>query len=433
MSPIDDELRALLTSRASDVPPAPDPLGGIETRARGLRRRRLLTSVSGAAAVVVAVAVAVPLLVSGTDKAAVNSPGDPSPTVSAVETPYRPANLLPWQRSSSLDRFGSSSNYLGRIGQLLGEQDYGKVGFVPLWDGPTEDAFEATVGQAWLGTDEAKLVTVGDGDQLGPVVDPSKPYVAFAVGKTKGTLIVVAAPDAVVEYAAEGGNGWQQISGVGQAPAGVGLVPLDAEDPNDSIRVTEADGTQVVASAPDWTPAFTGTPVNVLDTWVHRGDPQSLSDAEVVKAYDHAVSGTGGHYRSLYDGTRDGLRFTLGQAWAAGETAAHTVAYDSDGTFYLGPETPRDPWVLGAVFSTGAAKDLLVLLPRPGAGRIAYSPDATSPFNDVASGRSQQMEVGLVDRDPMAQQDRVQVHRGDDSIILTEGIAKLTCGAKECG
>ena len=51
----------------------------------------------------------------------------------------------------------------------------------------------------------------------------------------------------------------------------------------------------------------------------------------------------------------------------------------------------------------------------------------------MASGRSDLTPVGLVDRDPKATADRVQVHRGDDSVILTEGIAKLTCGAKECG
>src|SRR5690348_13699651 len=108
MSPIDDQLRALLTSRASDVPPAPDPLGGIETRARGLRRRRVFTSAAGAAAVVVAVAVAVPLLVSGGGTTAVKPPGDTTPTTTAVETPYIPANLYPWATRGNSEIFGSS-------------------------------------------------------------------------------------------------------------------------------------------------------------------------------------------------------------------------------------------------------------------------------------------------------------------------------------
>jgi hypothetical protein len=431
MSPLDDEVRSLLQSKAAGVDPAPDPLGGIESRARGLRRRRVLTSVSGAAAVVVAVAVAVPLLVSGSDTATRQPGGTPTPT---AETPFRPANLLPWPRPEALEIFGSSINYLSPIGRLMGEPDYARVGYQPLWTGSVEGSAAVTVGEAWKGTEPARLVTVGAGDQLGPVVDPSQSVVAFAVGGDKGTLIVVAAPDAVVEYAADGSS-YQQISDVGQAPKGIGLVPIEAEDPNDTIRVTEADGSVVVQPAPDWTPVDTTTPVNVLDTWVHRGYRQVLSTAAVVHAYEQAtgLSG-GGQYRSLYDGSHLGVSFTIGQAWTSGEPA-HTVALLSDGTFFLGPVTPRDPWLLGTLLATRhlVGSDLLVLLPRPGAGRIGYSPDGTSPFTDVANGRSDLNPVAVLDRDPKATADRVQVHRGDDSVILTEGIAKLTCGAKDCG
>ncbi|MCU1602856.1 MAG: hypothetical protein JWO22_3565 [Frankiales bacterium] len=418
MSPIDDELRALLSSRAGRVDPAPDPLGGIENRARGLRRRRIVSSVSGAAAVVVAVAVAVPLLVSGSGSTAVRQPGDPSPTPDSVALdPQAPWAVRGEQiEPHLLDDCECSPLYVRKTSPDLA--DYQVYGISTSSTRP---------GLATIPTSVGNLV------KHTPAVTPLPDDLRVLTWVEPQRLIVVAAPDALVEYSSEG-NGFQQISDVGQAPKGVGIVPIAAEDPNDSIRVTEADGTVVTEPAPDWTPPFTGTPVNVLDTWVHRGDAQTVSGPDLIQAYERATGKTGhGSYRSLYDGTHNGLRFTIGQAWDDGEAAAHTVAFDSSGTFFLGPETPRDPWVLGAVFATGGARDLLVLLPRPGAGRIGYSPDAASAFGDVASGRSDLDAVGLVDRDPRAQQDRVQVHRGDDSIILTEGIAKLTCGDKECG
>ncbi|MCU1621965.1 MAG: hypothetical protein JWL79_810 [Frankiales bacterium] len=427
MSPLDDELRSLLQSRAAGVEPAPDPLGGIESRARGLRRRRVLTSVSGAAAVVVAVAVAVPLLVSGSDTAT-RQPGGtstPSPTVAAVTDGalFDPTN--PWAPRGDVAKRVVTDQCTSCVA-LFTDVVAGRAETFSLEHKP-----DGTYVLAHDRYADATATIVRHEEQPLPTDLHSLAW-ALQPDDSQGRLVVVAAPDALVEYAGDGSS-YQQISDVGQAPKGIGLVPIEAEAPTDTIRVTEAAGSVVVQPAPDWTPVDTTTPVNVLDTWVHRGDPQTISDATVVTAFDHSRSGSGGHYRSLYDGTRNGLHVTIGQAWDDGDAAAHTVAYDSSGTFFLGPETPRDPWVLGAVFASGGAQDLLVLLPRPGAGRIGYSPDGTSPFTDVASGRSDLTPVGLVDRDPKATADRVQVHRGDDSVILTEGIAKLTCGAKECG
>ena len=70
MTPIDDELRNLLHARADVLTPSADPLGGVERRARRMRRNRVAASVAGAALAVSAVAVAIPLLQSGTDDGA---------------------------------------------------------------------------------------------------------------------------------------------------------------------------------------------------------------------------------------------------------------------------------------------------------------------------------------------------------------------------
>jgi spore germination protein GerM len=65
MTPLDDELRRALGARASRLTPPSDPLAGIESRARGIQRRRQALAGGGAAAVVLAVAVAVPLATRG--------------------------------------------------------------------------------------------------------------------------------------------------------------------------------------------------------------------------------------------------------------------------------------------------------------------------------------------------------------------------------
>src|SRR3954451_8810401 len=90
MTPIDDELRNLLHARADVVKPAPDPLGGIERRARRMRRNRVAASVAGAALAVSAVAFAVPLLRPGSDSGATQfatQPPSAQPSASPVTVP----------------------------------------------------------------------------------------------------------------------------------------------------------------------------------------------------------------------------------------------------------------------------------------------------------------------------------------------------------
>lgn len=421
MSPIDDELRAMLQSRATDISPAPDPLGGIESRARGLRHRRAATAMAGAAAVVAAVAVAVPLALDSDTRTAVRTPAQSA-------TPVADAWALdaqhPWAFRGSRDDAALATF----------ASDYATAhpgaSVSPLWGEVYEPSrrYEAALVAHGADGDRYAFAVAAPGgtdfvvDQ--PLPEDTSALALIVPGDEAKRLVVVASPEVDrIQYAPHGTT----YTDLAELAPGVAVGPAVGSAAA-AYRVLAADSSVVasgpVTATPD-TPA--GDPGNVLATWVHRGSAQTITDAAVVKAFG------GGHYRSLYDGTSHGLSFTIGQAWRDGDAAAHTVALDSSGVFFLGPETPVDPWVLGAVFSTGSPTDLLVLLPRPGAGRIGYSPTATGAFGDVASGRSDLNPVGLVDRDPKATGDRVQVHRGDDSVILTEGIATLTCGAKDCG
>src|SRR5689334_14913894 len=65
MTPLDDELRQALSSRAASLAPPADPLTGIEARAGRIRRTRVALAAGGAALAVAAVAVAVPALDTG--------------------------------------------------------------------------------------------------------------------------------------------------------------------------------------------------------------------------------------------------------------------------------------------------------------------------------------------------------------------------------
>src|SRR3954468_16455966 len=97
MTPLDDELRSLLHSRADGVAPAPDPLGGIERRAKRMRRNRVGASVAGSALVVAAIAVAVPTLVPDRDGAS-SVANTPTPTATPADVPTRnhgPSDLDP--------------------------------------------------------------------------------------------------------------------------------------------------------------------------------------------------------------------------------------------------------------------------------------------------------------------------------------------------
>ena len=428
MSPIDDELRALLHERAGTLPPAPDPLGGIEARARGLRRRRALAVVSSTAVVVAAIAVAVPLALGDGGGAAVRVPAG-SPTATVLDR-YALDPAHPWEfrgtnDDAALARF--TADYTRR---------HPDSGATALWGERYEPSgrYEAAlVLESPHGNRYAFAVASPSGTSFlvdEPLPDGTRALAFVVPGDEQERLVVLTSPDVDrIDYAPDGTT-YTQLA---QLAPGVAVGP--ATGTSDAVyRALAADGSVVasgpVAAAPDTPP---GDPTNLLAAWVHRGDRQQIPDATVVDAFVRADPGTAGHYRSLYDGTSGGLGLTIGQAWHDGDAGARLVAYDTDGTFFLGPVTPRDPWLVAAVFSRTNAADLLVLLPRPGAGRVGYAPSATAPFNDVASGRSDLDPVGLVDRDPKALDDRVQVHRGDDSVVLTVPVASLTCGAKECG
>jgi hypothetical protein len=198
-------------------------------------------------------------------------------------------------------------------------------------------------------------------------------------------------------------------------------------------------------STPSATPAVVqaADPLNLL-TWQARGTAPAEADVSALKAGFAAAVGAPldqVQFRLLFSITHHGLTVTMGQAWAQGQLA-HDVGYTTGGAnspeLFVGKQTAMQTPVVALVAAgaAGATTDLLVLVPRPGTGQVSYSPDATTSFAAVASGRSDIDAVGLVDRDPRAMQDRVQILDGDgntDKPLYRGAVAPLVCGAKECG
>ena len=106
MSPLDDELRAALHSRAGSVLPSPDPLVGAERRAAGLRRRRTAASVVGSALAAAAIAVAVPALAPSSTGPAPQVAASAPPTA-VVQAPEALDPDAPWPyRGAPLPQLG---------------------------------------------------------------------------------------------------------------------------------------------------------------------------------------------------------------------------------------------------------------------------------------------------------------------------------------
>lgn len=290
MTPIDDELRATLQGRASALAPSPDPLAGIERRAKRIRRTRLGAAVAASALAVSAIAVAVPAL----QGASSNGPDTPpfatapaSPTQTA--SPYALNPLDPWDyRGADLSLLGPGT--LATIETELGVQRGAvSVELTPLfgqvWEpsGKFELFFLAEVdGEYRWGISE----TPNDGGPEFLLDVPLTEQYALAAalpGDEVGRLYVVAAPGTALGYGPDGGSEFAAMTALAD---GVGVSALEGDPVSDLYRVT-AQGEEVVrAPAPNVAVAEQPPvePVTVLDPenpWEVRGDPSLVTDGQL--------------------------------------------------------------------------------------------------------------------------------------------------------
>ena len=450
MSPIDDELRALLSDRASAVPPAPDPLGGIERRAKRMRRNRVAASVAGTALVVSAIALALPTLRPDNGGGTTQVAATPSPAVSIEASPtaaparasmldpehpwpYRgleklvvPTELASLQAEWSAKHPGSTLRPLyGHVYEPSNQEEIVVVSSLPYrWGVATssEAGWQFDVDNE-LPARATVLMTPLPGDEA-------------------PRLLILAAPSTGDMSYAKDGTSFRTV--VGSDP-GVAFVPLEGDTSHDMVRVLDGDGDEdhpvFRGPAPDADSQVTGTdgrPANYLN-WQTRGTVDRRLEDQAVAAYAEAKGSRDialvGHHVLWGGRDADGRGLLFMEAWLGGGDA-ETFGMVSTGERFLGPVLAQDPHVLAylAAGAPGSRFDPLLLLPRPGSGPFYYATSATAGYGQVGNARSDVENFSLIDRDPKATSDRVKVLDGDGMKVLYDGaVQPLLCGATSCG
>ena len=426
MTPLDDQLRQSLASRAAQVDPLTDPLAGIEARVSRIRRGRVAAAVIGAAAAVAAVALVVPGVLP--DRTATREQPGATPSATA------PASVSAWEyRGNDIP-----ATTLAAFRTAWQARHPGST-LTPLF------------GQVYEPSAQQELVFVA-GDRMGVVqsaaAGPEIVYdqplgtqreLAFVMpGDEVARVLVVAAPDSgAITYRDSSSDAPAALTAL--AP-GVATGPVAAKHPQPLVSVTRADGGIDELAPLD----VNKTPANLL-TWGVRGtDAVSPSTLDLRTRFAQAfgrddVFNTA--YSPLFVGDTDsGVHYTMGQAWFEGADTAYSVSYATGGTngpaFFLGPITPTSPWGLAFLFDSlpGTSTDLLIVVPRPMTGQLSYSPDATTAFSPVANGRSDLNGIALIDRSKTATNDRLESLEGDGIHVLYRGgVTPLLCGLKDCG
>ena len=169
MSPLDDELRTMLASRADSFHAAPDPLRGIEAKARRIRWGRLTTGVTASALAVTAVVGVVPWLATGRSPTTllVGAPDASAAPSSSPKNVVGPDNLLgDWPQRGDHAAGPDEAQVLRRFAAAFPSAT-GAPHYRFLVAGQLPSGLRYTAGQAWFtGSDVAYTVGFSglDGD-----------------------------------------------------------------------------------------------------------------------------------------------------------------------------------------------------------------------------------------------------------------------------
>ncbi|MBC7375606.1 MAG: hypothetical protein H7323_16580 [Frankiales bacterium] len=456
MSPLDDELRAALHARADVLSPSPDPLAGIERRARRIRRNRTASALAGSVLAVAAIALAVPVL----SPTAAPPPIGPAiaPSTVAPSSPYALDPAAPWAYRGETVPPGllDTARRAFAVRHAVAEA---AVSMSPLYGKTYEPSalfelvFVATIENN--PTPRWGLVT---STPTGPdfAVDDDLPDPALALpaalpGDEVGRLLVVAAPQAAsIDYSPDGSAAFTPMT---RDAAGVAGLPLEGDPATDRFRVLAVGGDVITqAQAPDVRDrsgdgSQAGEPKNLLVSWPQRGVRSAgPPDDAVLQLFAKGITGTADpeaatHYRALFSGSTDtGVSYTFGQAWADGGQA-YAVGLATGGTqgdqFFLGPITAAAPPVLVFVLccAPGSTVETLVVVPTPGTGQVSYDDDGAGTFRPVPTDPALDGVV-LIDREPRGQAEGLEILDGDgnlDKPTYRGPVFPLLCGLKGCG
>ncbi|MCU1675222.1 MAG: hypothetical protein JWN77_3335 [Frankiales bacterium] len=457
MSPIDDELRSMFSSRADVLAPAADPLAGIERRAKRMRRNRVVASIAGTALAVSAAAVAVPALMpeSGSRSEVVPATSaDPSVAPSPSRNAAFPAAGLdpgaPWGYRG--DPALIAGDNVASLQQEWRAVDHPTSTVTPLYghvyepSGRTEIVFLAS----GKGVYTWGLATSGDAGWKFPFHETfeagATALLAALPGDEVPRLLVVAAPSTgEIGYATSG----KAFSSLPMPYPGIAFRGLEGDTSADAVRVLDGDGDEsnpvFEGPAPDpgsggndgGVPAAT-TPDNLVP-WPTRG--AAVDPALWDKALTAFAAGVGAKRddvegKVLFVGPDDaGNRFIFGQGWVSGNDA-YTIGYSvnakGEATPFLGPVTDKGVGVLAFVVAagTGQSTETLVVIPDPAVTKTFYG-EAQSEYIEV-TGQENLDGVSLIDRRLRVQGDMLKLLAGNQKVF--EGkVESLLCGLKGCG
>jgi hypothetical protein len=444
MSPIDDELRAALHGRAQVLAPSPDPLAGIEARAKRIQRTRVGGAVAGSVLAVGLVAAVVPVLQSTSA-----APDPRIPRVAESQDATTPAPVpatyaldpeAPWTyRGVPQERLGTGS--LDTIRREYATKRGAEVTqLTPLFGrgdgagGRTEVFFLAKV-------DGTYRWGVAVGSEAGPEfpVDEQLADPTYALAATlpaqDGTprLLVVAAPDvAAINYRPERGS---DVSAMQELARGVSLVAVQAGATTDTYVVVDQQGQALVeAEAPndgtDPGPAGQPAALDPDQPWEVRGEPSLVTDAQLEALGDdwaqrHGVDAAQVVVRPLYVQSYESsggvevvylVRFKE-NPWMWGVSALLQGRWSWLAENELSPGTTA----LAAALPGDEGRERLLVVAAPSAGGAVYAADgvAYEPMTDLEPG------VFITSISPGDADDRVQVldGNGDPDKALFEGPA----------
>lgn len=438
MKPLDDELRAVLSSRADSLPLVSDPIAGIERRARRMRRNRVAASIAGTALAVTVVAVAVPALTTGGSTESlptVATSTTPEPSAVAA-SPYALDPARPWgyRGDSSMYDDGSFATFQrewavrhpgSQLLPLLGQVYEPSAAFELVFVGRNDSTGEARWGVVQSSESGPEFLL----DE--PLEDGTTALPAALPGDEVARLLVTAAPEVgEIQYRAETAAPYVGMASIAE---GVGITPLEGDPATDRLRILDPDG-DVVFEGPAPEPAATppagagegpGTdslppltpPSNVVD-WPVRGtvDNELFSQALRAFARETGAAPEAVDAKVLYAGSRDDRHVMLLQAWTRGEDARTFGYVEAAGEELtrLGKFTAPGPAVLALLVPADAvslATDLLLVVPEPAAGQVLYSADGSSEPQPVADQGTE--AAVLIDRAPGTSGDRLLVLDGN--------------------
>ena len=463
MSPLDDELRRTLQSRATLLDPAVDPFAAVEARARSMKRRRTAGTVAGVALAVGLIAGGVPVL-SGVldspttrnpDRFATNQPNpSPSPSVDVTASEYALDPSDPWEyRGDPMVIAEGSTEVFAREWALRHRTALSAVDFRPLF------------GQVWEPSQVAEVVYVATLTETGEsfwgvvMATESGPEFAYDVpldadteilaaplaGDEVARLLIVAAPEVTsVEYAPNGTDWAAAVSTVGAGAPGGFIKGLEGDPATDRVRALVGGEVVDEIDAPDFATqgSVDGAPSNALP-WPIRGTNDDALVLRAVAGYARAVEADPAtvEHRTLFVGDNDsGQKYALLEAWTPSGRAQSFGWIETPGRDpepVLQPEIAPGTVVLALLLTEvpGSTVDQLVVVPAPGTGQVLYG-EAASEYRPAGGGQDHLDGVVIIDRQKGARGDMLKVYDGDGDLSappMFEGaVDSVLCGQTEC-